>query len=170
MDAAIKSGLTDAEAQDAVQETLISVMKSLPSFEYDPKKGSFKVWLLNQTKWRISDQKRKRQREIEHRRGESSATDETATVERVADPAGVELEAMWDEEWERNLIGAAIERVKKKVDPRQYQIFDLYVFKGWTVSRVAATLRVNPGRVYLSKHRIGPLIKRELAYLRTKMA
>jgi len=168
--AAIKSGLTDAEAQDAVQETLISVMKSLPSFEYDPKKGSFKVWLLNQTKWRISDQKRKRQREIEHRRGESSATDETATVERVADPAGVELEAMWDEEWERNLIGAAIERVKKKVDPRQYQIFDLYVFKGWTVSRVAATLRVNPGRVYLSKHRIGPLIKRELAYLRTKMA
>jgi RNA polymerase sigma factor (sigma-70 family) len=168
--AAIKAGLTDAEAQDVVQETLIGVMKNLPNFEYDPKKGSFKVWLLNQTKWRIIDQLRRRQRELEHRKAPSSATDETATVERVADPAGLELDAMWDEEWERNLIGAAIERVKKKVDPRQYQIFDLYVFKGWTVSKVAATLRVNPGRVYLTKHRIGPLIKKELAYLRTKMA
>ena len=41
-----KGGLSDAEAQDVVQETIISVYKSLPSFEYDPKAGSFKAWLL----------------------------------------------------------------------------------------------------------------------------
>src|ERR1017187_5732034 len=44
--AAIKAGLTDAEAQDAVQETLVSVMKSMPNFQHDAKKGSFKGWLL----------------------------------------------------------------------------------------------------------------------------
>src|SRR5271154_3734366 len=60
--AAIKAGLTDAEAQDTVQETVISVMKSMPDFQYDAKKGSFKGWLLSLTKWRITDQFRKRQK------------------------------------------------------------------------------------------------------------
>src|SRR5271154_4154606 len=116
--AAIKAGLTDAEAQDAVQETLISVMKSMPDFHYDAKKGSFKGWLLSLTKWRISDQFRKRQRGIAHQRCDTSALEETATVERLPGPAEPELEAVWDEEWERNLIEAAVERVKKKVDPK----------------------------------------------------
>jgi len=168
--AAIKAGLTDAEAQDAVQETLISVMKSMPNFQYDAKKGSFKGWLLHLTRWRISDQFRKRQRGLEHQAGNSRRPDETATVERVPNPDGPELEALWDEEWERNLVGAAIESVKRKVDPKQYQLFDLYVLKKWTVSKVAQTLSVNPGRVYLTKHRINRLIKKEIDYLRAKMA
>jgi len=40
--AAMKAGLSDAEAQDVVQETVIGVLKKLPDFEYDPRKGSFK--------------------------------------------------------------------------------------------------------------------------------
>jgi RNA polymerase sigma factor (sigma-70 family) len=167
---AIKAGLNDAEAQDAVQETLISVMKSMPKFQYDAKKGSFKGWLLNLTRWRISDQFRKRQRGIEHQRLDPNASDETATIERVPGTAEQALEAVWDEEWERNLVGAAIERVKKKVDPQQFQLFDLYVLKKWTVLKVAQTLRVNPGRVYLSKHRINQLIRKEIDHLRTTMA
>ena len=168
--AAIKAGLTDAEAQDAVQETLISVMKSMPKFHYDREKGSFKGWLLCLTKWRISDQFRKRQRGVDHQGHAGRTPDETATVERVPGPGGPELEAVWDEEWERNLVGAAIERVKKKVDPKQYQLFDLYVLKRWTVMKVAQTLGVNPGRVYLTKHRINQLIKKEINYLRSKIA
>jgi RNA polymerase sigma factor (sigma-70 family) len=173
--AAVKSGLNDAEAQDVVQSTLVSVAKSMPSFQYDPAKGSFKGWLLSLTKWRIADQFRKRQRGIEPSRrqptqSDEAAPDETATIDRVPDPGGPALEAVWDEEWERNLLAAAIERVKKKVDPKQYQIFDLYVLRGWPVMKVSSTLRVNPGRVYLTKHRINPLIKREIAHLREKMA
>src|SRR5258708_1361895 len=57
---AIKGGLTKAEAEDVVQETMISVAKHMPSFQYDPAIGSFKAWLLNMTRWRITDQLRKR--------------------------------------------------------------------------------------------------------------
>jgi RNA polymerase sigma-70 factor (ECF subfamily) len=85
----------------------------------------------------------------------------------VADPAA-QLEVTWNEEWETNLMAAAIERVKKKVDAKQYQVFDLYVFKKWPVTKVAQTLKVNRGMVYLAKHRIGNLIKKELTYLQTK--
>src|SRR6266545_4859896 len=57
---ALKAGLSDAEAQDVVQETVISVAKKMPEFKCDPAAGSFKSWLLTLTRWRIVDQLRKR--------------------------------------------------------------------------------------------------------------
>ena len=165
--AGLKAGLSDAEAQDVVQETVLAVFKSMPTFKYDAEKGSFKGWLLQLTSWRIGDQLRKRQQNICHSNRRARTSTSTDTVERVADPAA-QLEATWNEEWETNLMAAAIERVKKKVDAKQYQVFDLYVFKKWPVTKVAQTLKVNRGMVYLAKHRIGNLIKKELTYLQTK--
>jgi RNA polymerase sigma-70 factor (ECF subfamily) len=166
--AAVKAGLTDAEAQDVVQETVISVLKSMPKFEYNAEKGSFKTWLLQLTSWRITDQLRKRQRGIDRHTPATCTSTGTATIERVADPVGLKLEATWNEEWERNLVRAAMERVKRKVDPQHYQVFDLCVIKDWSPARVARTLKVNRGRVYLIKHRINNLIKKELIYLHAK--
>src|SRR5689334_25113760 len=48
-----KAGLTDAEAQETVQETVITASKHLPAFRYDPKLCSFKTWLLRLARWRI---------------------------------------------------------------------------------------------------------------------
>ena len=56
---AIKSGLNATEAQDVVQETVISVAKDLHKFKRDRSLGSFKGWLRNITRWRIADQLRK---------------------------------------------------------------------------------------------------------------
>ncbi len=170
--AAIKAGLNDAEAQDVVQETILSVCKKLPGFEHDPAKGSFKAWLLTVTRWRILDQLQKRRPESRQPAADRSAptsTARTATVERLADPARSALDALWDEEWEKNLLAAAIERVKKKVAPREYQVFDYYVSQKLPVSQVARALRVNRGQVYLAKHRINRMIKKEIAYLRNNL-
>ncbi len=163
---AIKAGLSDAEAQDAVQETVIEVMKKLPEFEYDQAKGSFKGWLLEMTSWRVNDQFRRRQRNIEHLRREPGTSTGTATVERLADPAGSELKAIWDQEWENNLRQVAIERTKRMVSAKDFQLFDLYVVRSWPASKVAATMRVNPVRVYMARHRVGRLMKREIDDLR----
>lgn len=169
--AALKAGLSDAEAQDVVQETLISVSRSMPNFRYDPQKGSFKTWLTCLTRWRIKRQFERRA--PIKRQGERSANPDSPTstgtraLENIPDPAGSALQAIWDEEWERNLMTAALERVKKKVDPKQYQIFDYCVLKQLPVSRVVRALKVNPGRVYLAKHRISKLIQREISRLQT---
>ncbi len=166
--AAIKAGLSDAEAQDVVQETVITVFKTIPDFQYKAAGGSFKSWLLQLTAWRIGDQFRNRQRNIQRVNRLADSTARTATVEGVPDPAGSGMEAIWDEEWEQNLMNAATERVKRAVDPKQYQIFDLYVLKNWPARKVASTLKVNLGRVYLAKHRIGTMIRKEIKYLHTK--
>ncbi len=159
---AIKKGLSDSEAQDVVQETVFSVLKNLQSF--DSNKAPFKTWLLHLTDWRITDQLRRRPRNNQPLRRD----DETGTAERVADPKGQSIEQVWNEEYENNLLSAAIERVKRKVDAKQYQVFDLYVFKNWPVTRVARALNINAGKVYLAKHRISRLIRKEIIHLQNK--
>ncbi|HMC27192.1 MAG TPA: sigma-70 family RNA polymerase sigma factor [Verrucomicrobiae bacterium] len=166
---AIKAGLNDVEAQEVVQETIIAVAKQMEGFKYDPQIGSFKGWLLHTTRWRIGDQLRKRRGEAGAPGREYKPSTRTATIERIPDPAGSKLEAIWEAEWRNNIFEAAIEKVKHRVDARQYQIFDLYVMKRWPVKKVAATLGVSSGQVYLAKHRIFALVKKEITLLESKM-
>jgi len=77
-----KEGLTDAEAQDAAQETVILVMKKVRTFQYDPQKGSFKGWLMKMARWRILDQLAKRDPRLAGRSGRAGSSTRTATVER----------------------------------------------------------------------------------------
>src|SRR5438874_7180065 len=80
-----KAGCTEAESQDVVQETIISVSKSIPDFKYNSTVGSFKGWLLHLTRWRIRDQLRKRfpAEVIETNFGPGDGTD---LVEQIPDP------------------------------------------------------------------------------------
>jgi RNA polymerase sigma factor (sigma-70 family) len=165
--AAIQGGLTHTEAQDAVQETVISVMKNIPGFHYDARRGSFKTWLLQLTRWRVIDQLRKRDTGFHLEPGRPATSTGMAATERTVNP-WIELEAVWEREWETNLLEAAVERVKRKADPKQYQIFNLAVFKQWPVSKVARHLEISAARVYLAKHRIGKLVRKEVASLRDK--
>ena len=55
--------------------------------------------------------------------------------------------------------------MKQRVSPRQFQIFDAYVIKQWGVKKVMTELDVSMAQVYLAKHRVGGLIKKELAEL-----
>ena len=167
--AAIKSGLIDAEAQDVVQETVISVFKQMPGFEYHAHGGSFKSWLLNLTRWRITDQLRKRKREVWHQKPKDrpDPDSDSEMEEQIEDSATADWQATWDADWEQNLIDAAIRRVKTRVNSKAYQMFDLHVFKEWPVARVARAFHVNQAKVYLAKHRIGNLIKEEVKKLQT---
>src|SRR5918999_6052879 len=84
---AMKAGLTDQEAQEVVQETVITVARRIPEFRYDPKVCSFKTWLLNLTRWRIVDQLRKRKPEASLKHHRPDGTTRTATIDRIADPS-----------------------------------------------------------------------------------
>jgi RNA polymerase sigma-70 factor (ECF subfamily) len=162
--AARKSGLTDVEAQEVVQETVISVAKNIDKLKYDPAIGSFKGWLLQITRWRIADQFRKRE-PGNAKRPRSTDDRLTATIERVPDSRIVDLDAVWESSWKENLFEAAVARVKKKIEPKQFQIFDCYVRKEWAAQKVAERLGVSIGQVYLARHRVGALLKKEIKAL-----
>ena len=166
---AIKAGLTEDEAQDVVQETIISLARSMPGFKYDPAKCSFKTWLLNMTRWRIVDQIRKRQTGAASNASPWRVLTDADSLEEIADPAGIELETIWNEEWQANLLEAAAERVKRQVKPKQYQMFYLHVLRELPVHEVAKRVAASVGQVYLAKHRVGRLLRKEMEILATRM-
>src|SRR5881396_662212 len=177
---ALKAGLTETEAQEVVQEVMIAAAKKMPEFTYDPGKDSLKGWLLAVTRWKVADQFRKREKveQASSLRGAVSKeagrmpaplfdddTARTATVERVPDPCGAEIEVIWEGEWRTNLLRAALARVRNRVNPAHYEMYHLHVVQGLSPRDTARTLGVSSAAVYLAKHRVGRLVKAELRRL-----
>jgi RNA polymerase sigma factor (sigma-70 family) len=165
-----KAQLSDVEAQEVVQETVIAIAKKMKTgkFKYDPVRGSFKAWLLTLTQWRISDQFHKRQL-MASRHPDLAA--KTELMEAVPDSAAEEqLSNCWDAEWENNLLQVALDRVRPRVSARTLQIFQLHVMKDWPVEKVIQTLGVGRAQVYLAKHRISVMVQKELAKLEKRFA
>ena len=162
---AVKSGLRSDEAFDCVQETILSIAKQSKKKLYDPEQGSFKTWLMNMTRWRINDQFRKRKKDTAMAGGEWDNERKTAVIDRFEDPQGDLLGRLWDVEWKMNVADAALARVKAQVSPKQYQIFHYYVIKQWDATKVQEHLNVSMAQVYLAKHRVGSVLKKELARL-----
>jgi RNA polymerase sigma-70 factor (ECF subfamily) len=171
---AIKSGLTHPEAQDVVQETVMSVCKNMTNFKADPAYGSFKAWLLTLTRWRITDQVRKRGRVGNTRQEQLKAasnveTTSTPIEERVPDPAGNALDAIWNDEWEKHILVAALEKVQQQSSAKHYQIFFLQAIKHIPPAKIAATLNVKVDQVYLIKHRLTKIFEEALKELETEL-
>jgi RNA polymerase sigma factor (sigma-70 family) len=153
---ALRAGLRNVEAQEVVQETLLSVAKKIAGFDYDPQVGSFKGWLLQITRRRIVDQLRKRKPETS-----PVAANGSSGLEQVSDPVS-RLEALWNEEWHQALLDMARAVVKRKVGLKQYRMFDLYVLQQMPLKKVTGTLGVNAAQVYMAKYRITKLLKKEI--------
>src|SRR5215470_18072722 len=105
---ALQSGLTATEAEEVVQETVISVAKKIGDFKNDPALGSFKSWLMVITRRRIADQFGKRSPVAQSFSSRRDETARTGTIERVPDPASLQLDSVWEEQWEKNLFSVAI--------------------------------------------------------------
>lgn len=167
---AVKSGLSDEDARDVVQETVVAVAKGLRDGRFKAAEGSsFKAWLQLIVRRRVADHLRKRRLPVAEPATPIDETARTPTVERVAAPDTDVVIEVWEEEWAKNLADAAIERVKHRVEAKQFQMFDLYVLKDWPVREVARTLKSNVAQVYLAKHRVTAMIKQETERLRKRM-
>ena len=170
---AIERGLSEAEAEEVVQDTAVGVARGLPGFRYEPSRCSFKTWMLNLARWRIGDALRRRRSDAARIEASGEAWDRgerwgavgPSDIENVADPRATGLGDAWDAAWERRLTEVALDRVRRRVDPRSYQIFDLYVLKERPAREVADRIGVHVARVYLAKQRVGARVRRELRHL-----
>ena len=151
-----KAGLDDADAQEVVQETVITVTKKIGGFDYDRNKGSFKGWLMQTTKWKIADQFRKINRTKSR---ESDAMSEI--IEELPDELA-NVDTFWKDNWQKELFDAAIEKTRDEVNPLYFQIYNRLVVKEIKAKNVARELAVPVSQVYLAKHRVTEAIKKSV--------
>ena len=172
---AINAGLTREEAEEALQENILTLAKQLraetgekPAFQYDPAVGSFKSYLLKTARWRINDQFRKRGPLARKPARRDTRTNRTPTEARIPDPNN-DIDAKYEVDYRQTIQEAALERVKRSVKAKQYQVFDLYVLKQWPASKVAGFLGLNAGQVFVSKHRVLAVMKKEVQRLQKEV-
>lgn len=158
-----RCGLDENEAQDVVQETMLTVAKEMPGFTYDRSKGRFKNWLLLVTRRRVADVLRRR-----YRAGQACVVDTTAP-EVQARLAALETndssDSEWEDDWRQHLLNAALGRVRRAVRPEHFQAFHLTVIEGHPAADVTKALGISSVNLYMIRHRISGMLKKEVKRL-----
>jgi RNA polymerase sigma factor (sigma-70 family) len=159
----IKCGLDHEEAQEVAQDTLVEVAHRIKNKEYQRDKGSFRAWLFRLTRWRITNQFKKRpQGVIPLELAENSEASESVPSEFILDGT----DESWEEDWRQALLEAGMKKLRHSIKPKHFQVLHALLLQGWSVAKVAQTLGMPRGQVYLIKLRGTLRLKKQIARLR----
>lgn len=138
-------GLSDADASDAAQETMVRVLSEYRDGRYDRERGRLRTWILAIARTKIADVHRKRGVRKEAR-GVSAM---------VSMPEDQELVSLWDAERRFAILREAMLdlQASSKTSDRTIKAFEMLVFHRRSVADVAAELDMSENDVYLAKSR-----------------
>jgi RNA polymerase sigma-70 factor (ECF subfamily) len=138
-------GLTEHDAADAAQETMVRFLREYRAGKYDRTRGRLRAWVAVIARSCIADLRRARAR-VRVARGESAMPDL---------PASEEMERMWDEELRETLLRRADEALRKdtRLDEKTIRAFELLAVKGLGVKEAAEELGMTVESVYKARSR-----------------
>jgi RNA polymerase sigma factor (sigma-70 family) len=144
-----KLHLREHEADDAVQDTMVTFVTKYQHGEYDRQKGRLRSWLcgLAYNKIRhIHDRRIQRERRAAGEDGHRVPLESIPQEDRTRE--------IWEAEWRNAVIRHCLEKIRDETDPLRLRAFELYALQGWSPDDVAAELNVSRNMVYLSKSRV----------------
>jgi RNA polymerase sigma-70 factor, ECF subfamily len=155
-------GISGSDAEDLVQEVMITLLRNLPSFGYDRAKGRFLSWVKSITRNKVIDWHRRQKARVEGRlqRAEPGGDGEDV-IEKIAAPGAASTKDAWDEEWENAVLAMALERVRGRVDADTFDVFRQYVVEGVSAEDVALGKGVSINTVYQIRKRVLAYLKEE---------
>jgi RNA polymerase sigma-70 factor (ECF subfamily) len=142
-----RRGLQDADAADLTQEVLAAVLPAIRTFEYDPRRGSFRGWLFT-----VVVNKFRNLRDRLARQPQSSG-DTTAQLLLQELPAPADAEE-WDRELRQRLYAWAASEVKAAVEDKTWQAFWQTSVLGIRPQQAARDLQLSVAAVYMAKSRV----------------
>ena len=151
-----RHGMTSPDADDAVQEVLIVLMRKLPEFQRQPRTGSFRAWLRNITVICMRDFLRKRKRQPQAT-GRSSFQH---VLEEMENPDSA-LSRTWDEEHDRHVFAALVEKVRPEFVDSTWVAFRRTALDGVAAKEVAAELDLSLNAVFIARSRVMSRLKQE---------
>jgi RNA polymerase sigma factor (sigma-70 family) len=153
-----KWNLQDADAQDVTQIVLAQLAEKMRSFAYDPTR-SFRGWLKTLTHHAWSDflAGRKRTALV---CGDPQTLAVLETVEARED-----LVQRLEEAFDRELLDAAILRVRLRVKPRTWDAFRLTALEGLSGADAAEQLHMKVATVYVAKSEVQKMLAEEIRRL-----
>lgn len=151
-------GLQDADAEDVVQNVLLELSRQMRDFVYDPT-GNFRSWLKTVTR-------RAWIKYLESRTKRDTPTANATFFEELRDPkAEDDLIQRLIEEYERELLQIAMDRVRLRVKPTTFEAFRLIVFEGLSGKEAAERTGMSVSHVFVSTGNVQKMMRDEIVEL-----
>lgn len=152
-----RSGLQEADADDVTQEVLRTTVRTMPAFEYDPRRGRFRSWLktltMNQVRDHLARGKRREQG--------SGDTGMHQWLNQQSDDSESD-EEFWEREYRERLFHWATQRARVQFREATWRAFEETTIAGRAAEEVAKELGLSVGAVYIAKSRVLAKLKEEI--------
>jgi len=147
-------GLQEADAQDVAQDVLVRLAAKMRGFDYDPSR-SFRAWLKTLARHSLSDFC-DAHRHIEAAGG-SQVVERLQSVEARED-----LVQQLEEEFDHEVLEEAVARVRARVTPKTWRVFEMTAQEGRSGAETAAALGMTVAAVFVAKGRVQNLLQDEV--------
>jgi len=145
-----RTGLSEADAADLVQDVFALLVQKLPEFVYDRGK-SFRAWLKTVLLNKYRENCRHAGKTV---RGQNAPIDDL--------PAPEDGQAFWETEYREHLASRALEVMRAEFQPATWQAFWELVVVGRPGAEVAAQLGLSINAVYIARSRVLRRLRQEL--------
>lgn len=150
-------GLAHDDAEDIVQQTMVSISSHIGDFRYDRDRGRFRNWVRTIAENKIRSMWRKR------------PASQAGLSQLDALPDGApSVEDLWEEEWRIQDLNWCLDQVERDVSPRRMEAFRKYVLEGIPAEEVARQMEMSVGNVYVTRHTVLSKIRRKAAELNAR--
>ena len=146
---ALGIGLQDADAQEVVQQVLISVSKALAKRPHDPSQAKFRTWLSVVSRNATISLLRGKRPDS----GSGSDTDQIKLTS-VPDPGFAEAEKIMKVELQKEVFRAVAKEIEREFAPDTWKAFWLTTVDGKDIAEVAEELGKQTGSVYAARSRV----------------
>lgn len=148
------------DADDLIQEVLLTVARELPQFEHSRRTGAFRSWLRTILVHRLRDFWRSRK----YRPAATGGSTWAEQLEQLADESS-NASREWNLEHDRHLMARLLESVRPRFEPQTWEAFHRQMFDGQRADAVAAELGMPLNSVYVARSRVLSTLRREAAGL-----
>jgi RNA polymerase sigma-70 factor (ECF subfamily) len=156
----IRFDVASADADDLVQEVLLTVSRELSRFEHPGRTGAFRNWLRMILVHRLRDFWRSRKYQPAAAGGSTWAEQ----LEQLADESS-NASREWDREHDRHVMARLLESVRPRFEAKTWEAFHRQMFDGQRADVVAAQLGMPLNSVYVARSRVLSTLRREAAGL-----
>jgi len=133
-------GVQPSDRDDIAQDVLISLVKAMPGFEYDPARGRFRSYLKTVVIRALARRHRRRK-----------APPPLGLDPEMIEPADEAFELIWERQWRRYHLRRAWARLDAEFSDLDRAIFDAYAIQGLRAQSAADAYGVTVDRVYRIK-------------------
>lgn len=156
-------GLSDADAEDVAQETLLAFAEAYRQGRYDRSQGRLSRWLFGIAFRQALGRRRSGARDarLQRQAPTSAFWDQTPDEETAS--------RLWDQQWEQAVLEACLRRVREEVEPMTWRAFERICRSARPAAEVAGELGIEVKAVYNAKYTVMKRIRELRADLERQM-